>query len=100
MTVAALGPSAVAVAVGYLTVALGSGHDEGATKAAGTAWSTTKYSNLPPESSQFSLTPPTKLDKIKNLRIAVQAGGVVKGFTPTRRAKACHVGRGRARPKL
>ena len=35
---------------------------------------------------------PTRLDEIKNLRIAVQAGGVVKGFTPTRRARACHVG--------
>ena len=35
---------------------------------------------------------PSLASRSKNLRIAVQAGGVVKGFTPTRRARACHVG--------
>ncbi len=41
---------------------------------------------------------PTQLDKIKNLYVEVQAGGVVRGLTPTRRARTCHERRGQARP--
>ena len=38
----------------------------------------------------------TRLDEIKNLHLEVQAGGVVRGLTPTRRARACHERRGQA----
>ena len=35
------------------------------------------YQDLPPKSSQFGTCRPTKLDKIKNFRVALQAGSVV-----------------------
>ena len=45
---------------------------------------------------KFSQDLPTRLDEIKNLHLEVQAGGVVRGLTPTRRARACHERRGQA----
>ena len=42
--------------------------------------------NLPPKGSQYSTLWPTKLDKIKNLRIEVQAGLVIGGLpSPVKR---------------
>ena len=43
------------------------------------------YTNLPAESSQFSLTRPTRLDKIKNFRDQVQAGTLVLPETRCRK---------------